>query len=710
MTINSDIQNSISKVLLTALTISGVIAFKAENAQAQSEFQSYRVLVNSDRDGEIEADRELTLREAIAIVNNTLSWSELSPAEQKQVTAINQPEASRIEFDLPAPVKIELLETLPPLFSPGLVIDGSTHPDYDPNYNATVEIPIPIPVVTLTAAEGKNVFRGLTIAGDRIKVKGLSIYGFSQPSSRTDTTPGADIVVGSRLPIQSDLLPYVPDHSPQDVEIIDNWLGLPPDESLNKIPSSFGVWVFDGVNTTIQRNRIYHHGGSGILTSVNAQKTQIIENIIVGNGLRGMPHAIYLEGLIKDSLIADNLICGNDGSGVYLFKPRGQITINNNTIKFNGRRVPSAAVYLIGNEHQVTNNKISWQTGTGVTIAAYPQSDRNLITNNSFSNLEGLSIDLNTRDRVRNPFFKLGDGVNPPRNSRNRKRDTANRAINAPLFLSQDFFLIDGKVNIDGIADPGSKVTLYRVNLGIPKDIKKRSPLASQSKNYGPLSEPLTETIADKNGRFGFTLDNLAPGTIISAIATKSDYGTSEPAHNAVIRSLDGSTPTIERTLTIPQCTTKPVAEISEPPVKLDVPQAVKLSVPNNIHFALDKSTISPASAAVLDLVAAALKEYPVLTIELQGHTDSRASNQYNLALSRRRAIASRDYLLQQGVQAERMTILPLGESQLKKPRNTTLDHAYNRRVEIIFHDLRGVDIIFEEQDRDLQIERTISR
>lgn len=706
MTINSDIQNSISKVLLTALTISGVIAFKAEIAQAQSEFRSYRVLVNSDRDLPIKPDQELTLREAINLFNNTLPLSKLSPAERKQVTPINQPEASRIEFDLPAPVKIELFETLPPLLSSGLAIDGTTHPDYDLNNSATVEIPIPIPVVTLTATEGKDVFRGLTIVGDRIKVQGLSIYGFSQPNSRTDTTPGADIVIGSRLPVNSDELPDIPDHSPQDVEIVDNWLGLPPDESINKTPSSFGLWLFDGVNTKIQRNRIYHHGGSGILTSVKAQKTQILENIIVGNGLRGMPHAIYLEGLIEDSLIADNLICGNDGSSVYLFKPKGQITINNNTIKFNGRRVPSAAIYLIGNDHQVTNNQISWQTGSGVTIAAYPQSDRNLIINNSFSDLEGLSIDLNTRDRVRNPFFKLGDGVNPARNSGNRKRDTANRAINAPQFFSQDFFLIDGQVNIDGIADPASTITLYRVNLGMPRDPKKQSPLASQSKNYGPLSEPLIETIADKDGKFGFTLDNLDPGTIISAIATKSDYGTSEPAQNAVIRSLDGSTPTIERSLTLPQCTTKPIAEISDPPVKLDIPKAITLSVPKNIHFALDQATISSTSSAVLNHVAAVLKEYSFLTIELQGHTDSRASNQYNLALSRRRAIASRDYLLQQGVQPERITILPLGETQLEKPGNTILEHAYNRRVEIIFRDLRGVKIIFEEQDTDLQLEK----
>ena len=52
------------------------------------------------------------------------------------------------------------------------------------------------------------------------------------------------------------------------------------------------------------------------------------------------------------------------------------------------------------------------------------------------------------------------------------------------------------------------------------------------------------------------------------------------------------------------------------------------------------------------------------------------------------------------------MTIHPEVESQLKKSGNTILEHAYNRRVEIKFRDLREINIILEEQDRDLQLER----
>jgi outer membrane protein OmpA-like peptidoglycan-associated protein len=358
----------------------------------------------------------------------------------------------------------------------------------------------------------------------------------------------------------------------------------------------------------------------------------------------------------------------------------------------------------------VTDNQISWQTGTGVTIAAYPQSDRNLLENNQFTNLEGLSIDLNTRDHTNNPFFNLGDGANPPRDSGNRKRDTANRGINAPQFLSEDFYIINDKVNIDGLAAPGDKVTLYQIASGIPRPLAEQSPLASQSKHYGPLSYPLESAIADRQGKFSFTLPHPLPGTMISAIASNPDEGTSEPALNAVIKSFDQPLPAATPNSNIPRCTTKPVVKVPvpQPPVPpVAVPsKPVILKVLRNIHFALDQSDISPASGLILDQVATLLKQYPFLTIELQGHTDYRASDQYNLALSKRRAIATRDYLLHRGVQPERMIIRPLGESQLKKSGNTIVEHAYNRRVEIMFYDLQGLEIIFEEQDRDLQVEQ----
>ncbi|MBE9125461.1 OmpA family protein, partial [Coleofasciculus sp. LEGE 07081] len=136
-------------------------------------------------------------------------------------------------------------------------------------------------------------------------------------------------------------------------------------------------------------------------------------------------------------------------------------------------------------------------------------------------------------------------------------------------------------------------------------------------------------------------------------------------------------------------------------------PEPLTLRVPRNVHFALDRSDISPASAEVLDQIAAVLQQYPFLTIELQGHTDPRASAAYNQALAERRALSVRNYLLRQGIAPERMMIRSFGESQRRTMGDDPVDYARDRRVEIIFQDLRGLEIIFETQETDLQIEST---
>jgi outer membrane protein OmpA-like peptidoglycan-associated protein len=190
-------------------------------------------------------------------------------------------------------------------------------------------------------------------------------------------------------------------------------------------------------------------------------------------------------------------------------------------------------------------------------------------------------------------------------------------------------------------------------------------------------------------------------------------------ALNALIQSPDGTvSPTSSGELyngnrqlrdtaapVIPQCTTPPSPPPPEAPEPAPPPEQLRLRVPRNIHFALDKSTISPASAAVLDQIAAVLRAYPFLTVEIEGHTDPRASDAYNQALGNRRSLAARNYLLRQGIPPERMTIRSLGERQRRTIGTERLDYARDRRVEFIFQDARGLEIIFEDQETDLQLE-----
>ncbi|MEQ8755448.1 MAG: OmpA family protein [Coleofasciculus sp. G1-WW12-02] len=688
------LQFSLTLALATVLTLPTL-------ATAQS--PNLRVVVNSTQDT-ISPDELLTLREAIELTNGDLTVDQLSDIERTLVTSSEQ--SSRIEFSLPPQdTTIYLNELLPPLASPGLVVDGTTQPGYDATTSPTAEIAIPQPIVTITPTPGQSILRGLTIVADEVTVRGLSIYGFKSVNEATLATPPADIFISHTSP-PPDIsqqqqpnyrFPFYPDDiPPKDVRVEFNWLGIPPDGEMPQNLSAFGVYVFNSLGTTVYRNRISDHEGSAIITSVQANNLQVSENIIVGNGIEGMPDAIRLEGVIDDSQITGNLICGNDGSGVYLFKPEGAVQIRDNQIIFNGRRLRRAAVYLMGNNHQVVGNQIAYQPGPGVVVTAYPDSDRNVIETNRFAGLEGLSIDLNAQQHLEPIHFQVGDGHNPPRTTKYQRQTTGNNGINAPQFVSEEFLQLGDQIEVFGQAEPGSTVELYRV----------REPAESF---YGPLSEPIGSTITDGEGQFSVTLTGLQPGETISAIATTSQDGTSEPALNAAVKFSDGTVVPNPEPLppVIPRCLSQttpppPPAEFTPP-----VQQPLTLRVPRNIHFALDRSDISPESAAILDQVAAVLQEYPFLTVELQGHTDPRGNVAYNQALANRRALAVRNYLLRQGIAPERMTIRSFGETQRRTTGSGVVDYARDRRVEIIFQDLRGLEIIFEDQETDLQIEPT---
>ena len=683
----------------------------AQQITVQSPVQ---VSVNSPADGPIQADASLTLREAIELVNGTLLVSELSAEEQRLVASSSG--RSEIRFDLPVEQgTIQLDSVLPAIAQPNVIIDGTTQPGYDADSSATSEILIPIPVVTLRPVAGKEVFRGLTLSADDITIKGLSIYGFNTPSEITNSTPPADIFISHR-PTPSNRessLPFTGSRSsvsmpPSGIVIEQNWLGLPPDESMPDMASGFGVSVFDSKGTTIQRNRIEYHNGSGIITGRQADDLKVLENIIVGNGLSGMPDAIRLDGQVQDGLISSNLICGNDGSGIFMFKPEGAVAITDNNIRYNGQRLRRAAVYVMGDDHLVENNVITNQKGSGVAVTAFgqgpnTQSTNNIIRGNRFEDIEGLSIDLNVR-RARSPqAFQRGDGINPIRNSRNRRQDTGNGAVNAPRFDSPEFFVIDETVVVSGVSDSANEVQLYRSVGAIDE--------------YGPLTLPIATTVADEEGRFEFVLDDLVGGEVFSAIATDPRYGTSEPAENIIVRSLtDQQAPFFAVEAGMPECTTPPTPPapplpptVPELPPVIDsptIPETIQLEVPRNVHFGLDQDFISAESTVVLDKIAEVLTQYPSIVVDLHGHTDSRASAAYNIDLARRRAENSRRYLLTKGIGSERMTIRSFGETELLVEETDRVNFARNRRVEFVFTDVRGVDITFFDQEEDLQIER----
>jgi peptidoglycan-associated lipoprotein len=102
-----------------------------------------------------------------------------------------------------------------------------------------------------------------------------------------------------------------------------------------------------------------------------------------------------------------------------------------------------------------------------------------------------------------------------------------------------------------------------------------------------------------------------------------------------------------------------------------------------DINFDFDKYDIRPGDAKILDANATWLKANNVLVL-IEGHCDERGTNEYNLALGERRAKATMNYLVSQGVQANRITIISYGEERPLCTEKNEGCWARNRRAHFL--------------------------
>ncbi|OCB73999.1 WD40-like Beta Propeller Repeat [Flavobacterium glycines] len=108
-----------------------------------------------------------------------------------------------------------------------------------------------------------------------------------------------------------------------------------------------------------------------------------------------------------------------------------------------------------------------------------------------------------------------------------------------------------------------------------------------------------------------------------------------------------------------------------------------------NIYFDLDKSNIRTEAALDLEKILDVLNQYPSMKLDIRSHTDSRASFKYNEALSDRRAKSTINWLIKNGVSADRLTGKGYGETELVNKcsdgvKCTEEEHQMNRRSEFI--------------------------
>jgi outer membrane protein OmpA-like peptidoglycan-associated protein len=188
----------------------------------------------------------------------------------------------------------------------------------------------------------------------------------------------------------------------------------------------------------------------------------------------------------------------------------------------------------------------------------------------------------------------------------------------------------------------------------------------------------ISEAITGREGTFNFRVYTEEDYYILGE---KPDYLTTRVVFSTIGKSIpkENLTKLVNNT----QFTIK---------VPLDRIVIDKAIVMENIYYDLDEDYIRADAAVELDKLVAILEDNPEIKIELSSHTDSRQTADYNMDLSNRRAQSATTYIIEAGIDPERITAKGYGESQLiisdeEINRLPTIEeqeaaHQINRRTE----------------------------
>lgn len=191
------------------------------------------------------------------------------------------------------------------------------------------------------------------------------------------------------------------------------------------------------------------------------------------------------------------------------------------------------------------------------------------------------------------------------------------------------------------------------------------------------ISSSFMATLRDKTQNGNVQTTRGATGELLAELEPDSDFGIviSKPGYFSVTdesittKGFEGDTVKREYTL---------IAIPYQLPVYVDI-----------VYYDLDKFKIRDDAKPALDKLGEMMNKYPFLDLLVASHTDSRASDEYNIILSNNRAKAVTEYMAQHNISADRIRLEWFGEQELVndcgngKPCNEA-DHQMNRRSELI--------------------------
>ena len=112
--------------------------------------------------------------------------------------------------------------------------------------------------------------------------------------------------------------------------------------------------------------------------------------------------------------------------------------------------------------------------------------------------------------------------------------------------------------------------------------------------------------------------------------------------------------------------------------------EGVRITKLPSIYFDFDSYVIKESEKPKLEQIAKWLKEHPTVRIRIEGNTDERGTEEYNMALGEKRAKAARDYLIMLGISPDRIEIVSYGEDNPVDPGHNEEAWAKNRRDDFV--------------------------
>ena len=241
--------------------------------------------------------------------------------------------------------------------------------------------------------------------------------------------------------------------------------------------------------------------------------------------------------------------------------------------------------------------------------------------------------------------------------------------------------------------------TLYKTDT-FQKALEKISTKFPVFGRYTPMAPGLTildNTLKGLAGRTAVILlsdgeANRGGDPVAEAQALKQKYGSNLCFHVISLANKPAAEKVLEDIAQLNNCIHVTGADMQNPEllknfvkdvfygVKAKPAERIEL---RGINFDFDKYNIKSESEAILDSGVQILKSHPEIKVVIEGHTDSRGTEQYNQKLSEQRAMSVYNYFKAHGIASSRMKTVGYGELHPKADNSTAEGRAINRRVEL---------------------------